>query len=532
MKLKSTIAISLALSSVLLLSSCGDKSIPISRVLEKNSFEPSYDIASEVIPYDASGNVKDFSGDLVLLCTDTVDPYYTVINRDHGSIVWTGLDSNKLDQVLPEGSSLKHTITLGKLDEISYFTVTTEDTQWQNSMLTKKTTIGLYSDNGYLADEVILYGEQNPQTLSKYMPDEIGDMILFNNAIYKADDDGTLSKYSELSPLKNLGTYGISPLGEDYYYTYGYSSLMIYDSELEPVFSYSLPSHAFTHEFFCLENGNMILQYTINEGEYTEEKDYTFSKDGVKYTLVSVLINPRKGSAKEIDLDFLISSVDDQPKGIKKSNLAIVHPIKDKLCDYNQENALLVFLSNSGKIKSVLNADVPGALVDISPLTYDRWLLKTTVGKEYLINEKGENLGEFPVNTAEKNESYIIINKKIYDMEFKELVDLNDNVAEYHVMRNTVLIRRDDTSIDLLKDGELTTIISADESKRLYYLGTDAFMIIHRDNGTKFSIYNDMYEEIYSGNNFINMKKLSSDGVTVFEMTSENVENKKLYIVK
>ncbi|MBQ8716508.1 MAG: hypothetical protein IJY43_01520, partial [Clostridia bacterium] len=282
------------------------------------------------------------------------------------------------------------------------------------------------------------------------------------------------------------------------------------------VTTYMLPSYVAgeTEDFgIALSNGNILVQYYVAADEMAEEYSFLMEPEldmyigpPMKYNLYSFLINAESGKVKELDLDYIVMHAFFKQAGDdswyyneKIENVAYVIYIEDQRINFTPDAQKLVSLSNKGKVKGVIEP-VDNMLGDLTQVATNRWTAANLAGQVFLLNEKGEVLGEVTKTTsATKTASFFVLNNKIYDWDLNVKVDLIDEKIEGEciIMDHSALFKNEDGEWKLYTNGELKTVIdkaTADAGTReLEYISSSIYAIVDTatEGKTKYEFYND-----------------------------------------
>ena len=281
----------------------------------------------------------------------------------------------------------------------------------------------------------------------------------------------------------------------------------------------------------------MLVQYLVPQDAMAEK--YTVLMQGEKYNLYSILVQAKNGKTKELDLDYFIVRVVSgrdfaSYMGIseKIDNIALAMTIEDKRINMDQASAKMLSITNKGKIAGVVADPVPNAcLVEgFDAVAKNRWEVYTVDGRTFLLNEKGDVIGETSSSTN-SNDSVLVANKKVYDWDLNLKIDLAEKDAEnITMMNNGIIFHTNKNEVKLYINGEIRTIISESEAeagKRTFkYLSRGAYMIID-SSGTspKYEIYNEQGTLLTTINEEVNtpsVVKTASNGALLLSAQSKD----------
>lgn len=273
----------------------------------------------------------------------------------------------------------------------------------------------------YQADGTEVFSKDYDPKTSK-LPTVVFDLLCYGDSYYRVTEEGYLQHAFEKSPLDTTAQR-IDRCVAGYYYVGTASSrvILVYDENLEPLSSCTLPSYAKSPRCIFLANGNLLIQYTIELPE--NEKKYDLMQGTKKYNLVTLLFDVEKEKSREIKVDYYLSygssrtdwAETDQFECFTEDveNIVCAYEIRDKRVEEN--DVRIYSLSNKGKVERVLNDLVPrqgdNLPVAASP---ERYVLKNDLGQKFLLNERGEVLIELDYS-AIVGENYIYYQNAVYD---------------------------------------------------------------------------------------------------------------------
>lgn len=333
------------------------------------------------------------------------------------------------------------------------------------------------------------------------------DLVRIDNKVYRFDANGNVKDSFDWSDLRDAPSY-LTKAG-DYYVEISERSIFVFDKTLKLVTTYTAPQYdmlgsslGITFNASVLANGNVLVQYMSIQD--TMAKKYTFILNGQKCNIYSMLVDAKTGKVKELNLDYVIEEVlfgeECEYCGIseKIENVAVAYAIENQRVDMNEDSMKVLSLTNKGKVAGVLESPISGAGFGegIDLYSKNRWEIYTPDGRSYLVNEKGEVLGEVS-NVDYYNDAGLIVNKKVYDYNLNLKIDLaKENATELYVMNNGVAFKTEKNEIKIYINGEVKTLVSESEAKdgkRIFKkLSKGAYMITDTTGTTtKYEIYNE-----------------------------------------
>ena len=332
------------------------------------------------------------------------------------------------------------------------------------------------------------------------------DLILHDNKIYRVDSDENLTLVREVG-MTNVSAGQTYSMSENYYY----HGRTIYDKSLNPIDTWSVPSYCRFFNDYVLNNGDLLVQYTVLLDETAEDYDYlevTSSYGGLanyKYDLHTFIVSAKDGKMTEIDADYKIQEWDTAystnpdyndyyAEGIE--NLAMVSYIEDGRLDTSAAKYDLVSLDNEGEIVESLKlydewTTIPGndGTGYFSAQTVHSTIMVMDKDGKILTDKMSFDTTGYLTGTR----NYFLFQDGIYDMVGTKVYDLTDKIFEYSELdfeRDTLLITvlADDgvMKVDLFNKGTVTTIGTMDATG----VNTDGENVTLREvNTTSFGYY-------------------------------------------
>lgn len=296
----------------------------------------------------------------------------------------------------------------------------------------------------------------------------VGDNLVIINAVaYIADlAEG---KFEEKGAVPAYVSYeNFTAFNGEYFYLINDGIIIIYDIDFKPVATWAAPSYAINATPNVLNNGAVLVQYSVVLDEDAKKFDYYMG--GEKFDLVSLVINT-KGKVKDVDLDYVVMELNansyyyDDAKTEEENaftdkfeNIAVIARIEDQKIDANPTNWDLVLMNNSGKAQKSLKL-VDGQIVydknDIilpTKLTADLFEVTTTYGTA-IINNKGKVQFAATADVNYFGGYFYVAGRAIYDLEFNVVYDLIENDAAIIGMTgNTIFVtatteKKDDAAV-------------------------------------------------------------------------------------
>lgn len=310
-------------------------------------------------------------------------------------------------------------------------------------------------------------------------PFMLGELVVYDDVAYKMDRaTGALTKEMDIPEYMVIDADQQIQKNDDYYYVLDDDRVFVYDLSFHYVSSWIAPSYAEMNGGGVLNNGDILLQYAYELDEDAKEFDFYEANNGrsLKYDLVTLLINPKNGSAKEIDLKYVIENVvsnvdsydeeeDNNYFNDSFDNIAYIYPIVNQKIDSSDAAADIVLMSDKGKIKKSLKL-VDGQMAVLpEKVAEDTYSVAMLHGGFALIDIDGNVLKM--INSGSDFEvigDYFVSEKAIYDLNFEVIYSLKDNNARsLGSVDGTVFVREgtdDAYTVYAFRDGEKKTVFT------------------------------------------------------------------------
>lgn len=496
-KSKIIVLVAALLTAVFVLTSCGASTIALVDCLAPNAT-----MADESVTYSGAAVVADLAdmtyrnanGSLVYFTKsieNTEGVSYTkhvVYNMAAGAVVFTATNTKTSSYTITLYSDENRSIS----ETFYYFTVA-------------KSTWKLDEDDdsyGNVTDKALYDAKGNKVTdyTGSVSFQWVNDLCYFNGACYTVDEDGVFTKKFDWSPLAKLPE--IDAKAGDYYYEYRDNGVYVYDAELKYVAGYLLPAYedAELTAMTVLENGKVLVQYFYVTDMLAE--DYTFMiEEGVKCILVTGLLNVEKGKFSEIDCAYMFNSLSNTANYAEEMAEMGINPEvvkvygsanrigENKLID---ENSVMVMVDKKGDVTEL--EQINGENIIFFYLVADnRWVVSTP-SHRYLINEKGEVLGD--ITNASTMLNYLAKDGKIYNYDLQVVYDYTAaHLSVDYTMENSILFTNADGDSVLYTGGStLTTIRTRESDKSIVAKGNNYFVVYDYSDAEnlKYVVYNDL----------------------------------------
>ncbi len=465
------------------------------------------------------GNYMRAYGDLaVVIDGKSPNTRYRVYNYVTDTVVleWEDSESEKLVE-----------------DQIGLLVVDDETIFWLNKETkgddsTSNTTV-FYDDQGR---EICNFPKITSATA-------VADMMMAENRYYRMEDGTFTLKFEHSLLAAELPEF--TAWNEDYYYSIQEDGFMIYDEYGRLAGSYVFPSNGTNAVSVILSNGDILLQY--QEALPSDATTYDIFRKGSsteKYNLVSLIYNTGKGTTKKVNLDYMITynlarnvenvlvngdDFSDMHKSI--DNMAMIIPIEDKILMTDQMQT--VSLNNSGNIQKVLNATIENqSLMPAIPVMEDRYLVSNLGGMSFLVDGKGEMIGEVTnADMENSNNVFVLTAGRVYDIDLKYVIDYSMEGYElYEVLDNLLLFTKTEKEDyrDVTSYYRMTKDMSAPEKLEFEVVECGEGYYALKENDKSYIYYNDCGEEIFRSET-----KLTYIGTSVDASTMLFREDKLFY---
>ncbi len=532
-KMKWVALVALTLAAVMALSSCalfGGKAGDLTKLLSDATY------VDDTVTYVNAAKVDVLTGksfvtyeENLIYFTDTVEkngiPFvqHTIYNTKTNSVTYT-VDNTATSRVHVKLDDMH----VG--DEVyAYFLITTASwNEDEDANIVGRATVrtDLYDGTG-----TRVAGVSNLDAYSTYdevfdegfitMPQTAGDLLYFSGNCYRFGEDGKLNKafeYGELSDLPNICDYN-----DEYYVAWDdYNCRVVfYDRELKEVSSYRLPQYEVEDVTLALmRNGKLFLQYYYELPEDAKKYDFVHNKsveienysvgsyyvdELTKYNVATLMIDAKKGKAKEIDCDYLIYSIEGAQWLDGYDNYALdCEDIEAMAFDaYKIEDGrvsdreVFVTLDKNGKVSELtFNGENVWEVVLLS----DNRVAVGTEAHIYLTDREGNVIGK--IDNVSFFGNYLLCGDKVYDYDLNVKLNLYErNYTLYDKGDEYLLLENADGDILLYTgDKDPYVIVEEDGDYYLYDAEYDYYVLVKKnDEGNdEYEIYNVKGDKITS----------------------------------
>lgn len=373
---------------------------------------------------------------------------------------------------------------------------------------------------------------------------KFADMVIFNCVAYDIDEKkGTLSKAATVPEYMNINDCDL--YNDKHFYIVNNNSVTVYDRSFKHKFTYSAPVYGDDsllnddYSFHLLNNGDLLLQYTVKLDEEEKRFDMIYVEGDVSYKLdlVSKLISVRSGKAKDIELDYVVNKVftnkdlyDESKEEIENrfndnfENIATISPIVNKKLMISEADLDIVLMNNNAKAKRSLKI-IDNQLVNpqtayfARKIAANKYLVPTVSGGYAIIKPNGKVLNVMN-NSLPLCGAYFIGTRAVYDLDLNVAYDLYENDAEVYCTLNTAILIKKTTDVgyDIIKllNGKEETVYSHNdsESKTEFYAETGDNIYVIKTAEKEYSYYNE------NGENILIAKELLTEVTSSYMHTS------------
>jgi len=262
-------------------------------------------------------------------------------------------------------------------------------------------------------------------------------LAMINAVLYEIDQaEGKLEEKDAVPAYVSYNN--ITKANDEYFYALG-NTVIIYNVDFEPVAVWTAPSYAKNLSTFVMNNGAVLVQYSVVLDE--DAKKFDYYDNGDKYDLVSFVLST-KGAVNNAKLDYvvkqLVPNYDLYDENLEKEenvytdkfeNLAVIARIENQLIDTNSVNFDFVLMNNAGKAQKSLKL-VDGQIGIPERISEDLFVVQTVYG-EAIVNEKGKVQFAVTEGNVKYFGGYIVVEgRAIYNLEFEVIYDLIEKDAE------------------------------------------------------------------------------------------------------
>lgn len=360
-----------------------------------------------------------------------------VLNTETGAVVFT-LTKEEDDAKVTSDAELYST---GK--EVFIRVTTTDKTDKAHTSYTYK----LYTALG--AEITSKTAKQQYMNISiRYIRD---DLYEIEDKIYEIKDSVATLKYEI-----GLGTVPYyDATTEKYNYAFSSYEALVYDKENKLVASYTVPVGS-NAGFFVLANGNIFIQYgKVLPFDATEFDYYSTNNTSSmtnKYDITQLIFDVETKTEKALELDYIVMDIinaivyEEEFTEIfakdKMTNVVEYVNIVDKMVNTN--DVVYANMTNDMFTIGYLADEVAGQRGIAELIADNRFIVSNDVTEqEFLLNEKGEVIGDVTGGDFDEVPGYIVKGSTLYDLDLKPVFNMGDIAYEVVDSADNYIIFRD-----------------------------------------------------------------------------------------
>lgn len=382
----------------------------------------------------------------------------------------------------------------------------------------------LYSDSG----AIIAESAKDPEYK------EICDkMIVFNNAVYMIGKKGDIEKSFDIDEFGYHGSsINISYAGDKYIYFEKSDAIPVTKFDGTFVSAYNIKQHYKIENWFVLENGNIVIQYKAMLEDNAKSYDFVEESEDklVKYDLITEVFNVKKGSSREVDVDFIIDDILNRNNvGFDSSgmvedfdlNMAEVRFIENKRVSKTSEFCVL---GNNLNVKSAFSDIVDGGRFAYK-VADNLFAVPDKYGMVNFVNKSGKLLKSICSDSIEDiNSKHIVTDESIYDFKFNKVYDVKGGGYKVESVGNDFVIlskeTADGTEYSRFSNGTVNVIRAANSSDKYYgeaLYGALYCIKVYGDNGVIYNYYNSTGTLVAAYDDFIQVELTTESGFALIE---------------
>ncbi len=348
------------------------------------------------------------------------------LENDYFKVVWEGTNSSETADTTT--TTVSYSVDLSNY----YFTVikTTSVTTADGTEITEEYQVYTYA--GEKLGEAWTATDEDPYytspTTDRYFGSSDEVYVKYYDVMYVISTETFELIYSEdadtivARPTMDLviGDYGYVFTGDDSLHIYDLTKWIDITYMYKPDGSFSLDN------YFVLANGNVLV--TGSKLLPNNSASYDIIQYGYKYDLVYIMIDVAAKTSTPVEFGYVIDELEpaveengftDKAAGLNK---VVVNTVKDAVINYNDEKILLV----DNQLNIVCEIKVDSDMILVADGLYVREIEYYNGTSVYeLVDVDGKHvryLNDFDPNN---NLGYIAIGNKVYDYNYKLLVDFD-----------------------------------------------------------------------------------------------------------
>ncbi len=226
-----------------------------------------------------------------------------------------------------------------------------------------------------------------------------------------------------------------------------------YDESYTLIHRYEVPDYADVSAVVVLDNGKYLVQYAYPVDIFAKKYDFT---DGgtMKYDMETKFVNPRKGSVKNIDCKYVLTSTYINQNQLQRNGFrydmdgfnVIISGVNEKIVDKKLttfENHFALGVKADGSVKEIKGLIPNQNVADGARKAAGYYYVTDLAGQGYLLDEKGKVQKQINDNLVEEyNDNYLLYNGKLFDKQLQE-VKIPDGYKVYGLTDSSVLLQQE-----------------------------------------------------------------------------------------
>ncbi len=302
--------------------------------------------------------------------------------------------------------------------------------------------------------------------------DYASDYVQVGTIVYKKStkkgEEGTFVKSFDFDDRTVSGFKGTYSDGKFIYMEQ--HGVYTYNDDFTLLHYYEVPGYA-NGEIYVLDNGCYLVQYQYMVDPYTDEYDFYFANQEVKFNTVTEFVNPAKDKVKEIETDYFFagfsraSDLEDVEMDGYAGLIFAEAKISNKMYTPLQHDATLT-VTKKGKIEEapeLIKNQKMGREDAIVEQFGAYFYVEDILGQGYLLNEKGKVQMTLDASkVVEHNAKYMIYNGKVYDSTLTEMTLPDSEYEPYALLNDYVLLTKTVEGVEEIYkwDGATTTLFA------------------------------------------------------------------------
>ncbi len=333
------------------------------------------------------------------------------------------------------------------------------------------------------------------------------------------------------------------------YYSFGNDAITVFNEKLEIVYYYQFPTYLVDAGISILNNGKILIQYSMQLLE--TDKNYDFIEGDIPVKLVSKIIDVKNDKVKEVDLDYLVALQSRDTlyaygssfnfEILKKSidNIGYLLEIEEERLN---ETPKVASFNDKGKIVEKFDQMFEGQnSPEFGPygtnglpevVGADRYSITNTLGQKILLDGKGNKVGDI-TDAIFLNGKYVIMDDGIYDMNLVEVASIKDYVFVTALgnLRTSMIFTKEVGGVQkyyLFTNGEFKYI--TDYGVSTVETGANYLILKNVETGIV-SIFNENLEQILNTDAQISVKLYSAEYGVVLSGYNQTTSKYETYLI-